>query len=146
MAIQNALNIVGMGGSHSLSFEIDHAGANLSAGERQLVCVARALLTKSRVVVLAEASSYVDYERDKRLQRALRIGLAESTVTIIAHRLHTSVQCDYVLVLDDGEAVEGPRPALELLGNEKSRLFALARELGGDTIEELCASAAAWQN
>ncbi|KAG0255459.1 hypothetical protein DFQ27_006228, partial [Actinomortierella ambigua] len=85
-------------------------GENLSVGQRQLVCLARALLIKSKVVVLDEATASVDLATDALIQKAIRVDLADSTVVTIAHRLNTIIDFDKVLVLDRGQVVEFDSP------------------------------------
>ncbi|KAF9157655.1 Canalicular multispecific organic anion transporter 1, partial [Actinomortierella ambigua] len=96
-------------------------GENLSVGQRQLVCLARALLIKSKVVVLDEATASVDLATDTLIQRAIRVDLAGSTVVTIAHRLNTVIDFDKVLVLDRGQVVEFDSP--HALLNRPGSLF-----------------------
>lgn len=120
-----------------LDADISENGSNLSAGERQLVCLSRALLRRARIIIMDEASSYVDQENDQRLQSSVREHLGDCTLLVIAHRLHTVVDCDAVVVIADGQVAEGPAPPAELLNNKNSMLSKLAHELGMDVAEEL---------
>lgn len=97
-----------------LSAEVGEGGGMLSVGERQLLCLARALLQKPKILVLDEATANVDMKTDEMIQRALRTEFRHSTVLVIAHRLNTIIDCDLVLVLDHGRVVEVGSP-LELL-------------------------------
>ncbi|KAH8917874.1 P-loop containing nucleoside triphosphate hydrolase protein [Atractiella rhizophila] len=89
-------------------------GANLSAGQRQLLSLARALLRSSRIVILDEATSSVDRESDGKIQETLKIAFTSSIVLSIAHRLETVIEFDKILVLDEGRVVEFDTPAMLL--------------------------------
>jgi ATP-binding cassette subfamily B protein len=89
-----------------LDTEVGEGGANLSLGQRQLVCFARALLADPRILILDEATSAVDPVTEARLQRALSTLLAGRTSFVVAHRLSTIVRSDLILVLDQGRIVE----------------------------------------
>lgn len=94
---------------------VSDSGSNFSAGQRQLLCLARALLRPSKVIVMDEATAAVDGDTDTVVQRTIRSSFAGSTMLIIAHRLHTVMDCDKVLVMDDGCVREFGPPAV-LLG------------------------------
>jgi ATP-binding cassette subfamily C (CFTR/MRP) protein 1 len=89
-------------------------GENLSQGQRQLVCIARAMLRHARVLVLDEATASVDGQTDRLIQTAIRENFADCTVLTIAHRLDTILDCDRVLVLDRGRVAEYDRPSVLL--------------------------------
>jgi ABC-type multidrug transport system fused ATPase/permease subunit len=97
-----------------LGRQIHDGGKNVSVGQRQLICLARAVLRGSRVIIMDEATASLDYASDQALQHTLRTALAGITLIIVAHRLHTIMDADAVVVLDDGRLVEHG-PPLELM-------------------------------
>ncbi|KAL4899056.1 hypothetical protein BDW74DRAFT_184058 [Aspergillus multicolor] len=101
----------------SLSSPITTNGGNLSHGQRQLLCLARAILTRPKIMVLDEATSAVDMETDALIQRSIRceFGRSDSSLLVIAHRLSTIADFDKILVLDAGRVAEWGSPR-ELLG------------------------------
>ncbi|XP_026771847.2 multidrug resistance-associated protein 1 isoform X2 [Pangasianodon hypophthalmus] len=94
-----------------LNHECSEGGENLSLGQRQLVCLARALLRKTKILVLDEATAAVDMETDKLIQSTIRTQFEECTVLTIAHRLNTIMDYTRVLVLDKGQMVEFDSPS-----------------------------------
>ncbi|VDM53179.1 unnamed protein product [Angiostrongylus costaricensis] len=98
-------------------------------GQRQLVCLARALLRNSRILVIDEATANVDPRTDTLIQRTIRESFSHATVLTIAHRLHTIVDANRILVLKDGEVAEFA-PAYELLQNPSGVLASLVKETG----------------
>ncbi len=94
-------------------------GDNLSQGQRQLLCLGRALLKKCRILLLDEATSSVDYETDKEIQQTLRRAFAGCTVLTIAHRVNTILDSDKILVMVDGKVGEYGSPD-DLLGDRNS--------------------------
>jgi len=109
-----------------LQFALSEKGDNLSVGQRQLLCIGRALLKKSRIVVLDEATANVDTATDKLIQETVREAFAHKTVLIIAHRINTIQHCDKIAVMDAGRVVEyGPPSAL--LSQPASIFAALAQ-------------------
>lgn len=107
-----------------LNEEVKESGANLSVGERQLLCLARALLKKNKIIVLDEATANVDYKTDKLIQETIRTKLKHCTVITIAHRLNTVMDYDRVLVLERGRVVEFNKPDI-LLQNRNGVFFGL---------------------
>jgi ABC-type multidrug transport system fused ATPase/permease subunit len=101
----------------SLTSPIGESGQNLSQGQRQLLCLARAIVARPRIMVLDEATSAVDKTTDGLIQRSIREEFGESTLVVIAHRLSTIADFDRILVLDEGRVVEFGTPR-ELVGAE----------------------------
>ena len=115
-----------------LSEEIKECGANFSVGERQLLCLARALLKKSKIIVIDEATANVDYKTDCVIQETIRTKFRHCTVITIAHRLNTIIDYDRVLVLENGQVVEFDKPD-NLLQNECGQFSRLCHGYDKDT-------------
>eukprot|EP00094_Tigriopus_californicus_P001437 TCALIF_01392-PA protein Name:"Similar to Abcc1 Multidrug resistance-associated protein 1 (Mus musculus)" AED:0.04 eAED:0.04 QI:0/0.8/0.33/0.83/1/1/6/0/1537 len=113
----------------TLLFEVNEGGENLSVGQRQLVCLARALLRKTKVLILDEATAAVDLETDDLIQATIRSEFSDCTVLTIAHRLNTIMDSSKVIVLDAGRVIEFDTPA-NLLKNSKSVFYGMADESG----------------
>ncbi|KAM5324056.1 ATP-binding cassette sub-family C member 2 [Glossophaga mutica] len=111
-----------------LSHELTEAGDNLSIGQRQLLCLARALLRKSKILIMDEATAAVDLETDRLIQTTIQKEFSHCTTITIAHRLHTIMDSDQVMVLDNGRIVEYGSPE-ELLGRPGPFYF-MAKEAG----------------
>ncbi|RDB20896.1 Metal resistance protein YCF1 [Hypsizygus marmoreus] len=113
-----------------LDAPVREGGSSLSSGQRQLLCFARALLRKSKILVLDEATSAVDLDTDKAIQEIIRgPAFADVTIFTIAHRLNTILESDRVLVMDSGKMAEFDTPS-NLLENKESIFYSLAREAG----------------
>uniref|UniRef100_A0A674GSH1 ATP binding cassette subfamily C member 2 n=1 Tax=Taeniopygia guttata TaxID=59729 RepID=A0A674GSH1_TAEGU len=107
---------------------VSEAGENLSVGQRQLVCLARALLRKAKILILDEATAAVDLETDHLIQTTIRSAFADCTVLTIAHRLHTIMDSNRVMVLHAGQIVEFDSPEQLLM---KQGIFsAMAKDAG----------------
>ena len=109
--------------SGGLSAPVSEGGSNFSVGQRQLLCMARAMLRDARIVVLDEATAAMDVSTDAALQRVIR-EVFKGTVLTIAHRLDTIADSDYILALDDGKVAEFGPPA-ELKSNSSGLYHAL---------------------
>ncbi|KAJ5947491.1 Metal resistance protein YCF1 [Penicillium verhagenii] len=120
-------HVSGMEGQ--LDAVIQEGGSNLSQGQRQLVSLARALLTPSNILVLDEATAAVDVETDALLQRTLRSDIfSDRTIITIAHRINTIIDSDRIVVLDKGQVAEFDTPA-ELI-KQGGKFYELAKEAG----------------
>lgn len=119
-----------------LQAPMHEGGSNLSVGTRQLVCLCRAILRASRVLVLDEASANVDVDTDGRLQAAIRRLFRDNTVLTVAHRLGTIIDADRVLVMDKGRVVEFDAPHV-LLERSDSAFTGMVRETGAVAEQEL---------
>ncbi|KAJ7390661.1 Multidrug resistance-associated protein 1 [Desmophyllum pertusum] len=109
-----------------LQFAILDGGENLSVGQRQLVCLARALLRKSKILVLDEATAAVDLETDEFIQQTIRREFADHTVFTIAHRLNTIIDYDRVMVLKNGSVAEFDSPSILL--SKRGLFYGMARD------------------
>uniref|UniRef100_A0A8B9MRE3 ABC-type glutathione-S-conjugate transporter n=1 Tax=Accipiter nisus TaxID=211598 RepID=A0A8B9MRE3_9AVES len=111
-----------------LEYKCTDQGENLSTGQKQLVCLARALLRKAKILILDEATAAVDLETDLQIQSTLRAQFKDSTVLTIAHRINTIMDCDRILVLENGRIAEFD--ALEHLIDQKGLFYRLMEESG----------------
>ena len=100
-----------------------------SIGQRQLVCLTRALLRKTKILILDEATASVDPSTDELIQRSIREHFADCTVITIAHRLHTILDSSRIIVLDQGRIIEIDTPQ-NLLANKNSVFYSMASEAG----------------
>ncbi|CAH1958892.1 unnamed protein product [Acanthoscelides obtectus] len=126
----NALEQVELKGVvNDLESKISEGGSNMSVGQRQLVCLARALVRKNKILVLDEATANVDPKTDYLIQKTIRDEFSDCTVLTVAHRLHTVMDSDKVLVMDSGSAIEFNHPYI-LLQNVESVFYGLVKETG----------------
>lgn len=112
-----------------LQHEVSEGGENLSVGQRQLICLARALLRKTKLLILDEATAAVDLETDDLIQKTIRTEFKDCTVLTIAHRLNTIMDSDRIIVLDRGQVVEFDSPN-NLLANSKSVFASMHKDAG----------------
>merc|ERR1719228_862475 len=112
-----------------LDYQVTEGGSNLSVGQRQLICLARALLRKTKVLVLDEATAAVDLETDDLVQATIRSEFVDCTVLTIAHRLNTIMDSNRVVVLDQGKVIEFESPA-SLMAKTDSIFFGMAKNAG----------------
>ncbi|XP_043503586.1 probable multidrug resistance-associated protein lethal(2)03659 isoform X2 [Polistes fuscatus] len=123
-----------------LEAHINEGGSNLSVGQRQLVCLARAIVRNNPILILDEATANVDPRTDELIQKTIRQKFEKCTVLTIAHRLNTVMDSDRILVMDAGRAVEFDHPHI-LLQNGKGYLSSMVKETGHVMAEALTAIA-----
>ena len=116
-----------------LQADVAEGGGNISVGQRQLMCLGRALLRRSRIIVMDEATASVDFETDSFIQETIRREFADCTVLIIAHRIHTIESCDRVMVLDKGVIAEFDDPTV--LKQQDSLFSAMVATSGTNAAE-----------
>ncbi|XP_058197322.1 ABC transporter C family member 2-like isoform X5 [Rhododendron vialii] len=119
-----------------LDAEVSEGGENFSVGQRQLLSLARALLRRSKILVLDEATAAVDVRTDSLIQRTIREEFKYCTMLIIAHRLNTIIDSDRILVLDAGQVIEYETPE-KLLLNETSAFSKMVQSTGAANAEYL---------
>ncbi|XP_075034070.1 ATP-binding cassette sub-family C member 3 isoform X2 [Mixophyes fleayi] len=116
------------GQTEKLDYECSEGGENLSVGQRQLVCLSRALLRKTRILILDEATAAIDLETDDLIQMTIRTQFEDCTVLTIAHRLNTIMDYTRVLVLDKGQIAEFDTPSN--LISSKGIFYGMAKDAG----------------
>ncbi|KAL2853551.1 hypothetical protein BJX68DRAFT_43957 [Aspergillus pseudodeflectus] len=127
---------------HNLESPVSESGSNLSQGQRQLLCLARALLKNPKVLMMDEATASIDYTTDAKIQETLR-ELRDNTIITIAHRLQTIIDYDKVLVLDHGRVVEYDHPWM--LVTKEGGLFRSMCENSGNMETLLEGARKAWE-
>ncbi|UYV69770.1 ABCC4 [Cordylochernes scorpioides] len=123
-----------------LDFEIPEGGGSLSLGQRQLVCLARALLRRNRLLVLDEATANLDSQTDSLIQKTIRDKFASCTVLTIAHRLQTIMDSDRILVMSDGKVAQFDTPTA-LLDDEAGPFAQMVRDNGPSMARQLALTA-----
>ncbi|KAL1513745.1 hypothetical protein ABEB36_003115 [Hypothenemus hampei] len=113
----------------TLETVVSEGGSNFSAGQRQLICLARAIVRNNKVLVMDEATANVDRHTDSLIQKTIREAFEQCTVITVAHRLNTIMDYDKVLVMDHGKAVEFSAPH-ELLENPSSYFAKMVNQTG----------------
>ncbi|KAF9419224.1 hypothetical protein HW555_004151 [Spodoptera exigua] len=113
----------------ALDYKVSEGGSNFSMGQRQLVCLARAILRSNKILIMDEATANVDPQTDALIQKTIRKQFATCTVLTIAHRLNTIMDSDRVLVMDQGVAAEFDHPYI-LLSNPNSKFSSMVKETG----------------
>ncbi|XP_072240527.1 ATP-binding cassette sub-family C member 4-like isoform X2 [Leuresthes tenuis] len=116
------------------------SGSNFSVGQRQLVCLARAILRKNRILIIDEATANVDPRTDELIQKTIRDKFRDCTVLTIAHRLNTIIDSDRILVLDGGTIQELDRP-FALLQNKEGAFYKMVQQTGQTEAAALLESA-----
>ncbi|KTF77599.1 hypothetical protein cypCar_00047250 [Cyprinus carpio] len=112
-----------------LETELAESGSNFSVGQRQLVCLARAILRKNRILIIDEATANVDPRTDELIQKTIRDKFKECTVLTIAHRINTIIDSDRILVLDAGRIHEYDAPHV-LLQNQNGIFYKMVQQTG----------------
>ncbi|KAG1715013.1 Multidrug resistance-associated protein 4 [Nymphon striatum] len=110
-----------------LDTELTEGSFSLSFGQQQLICLARAVLKENRIIILDEATSNVDVITDKIIQRTIRTKFKDFTVITIAHRIHTIIDADVVVVMDNGKVIELDSPK-NLVQNNNSNFYKMIME------------------
>uniref|UniRef100_A0A1Y1N6S3 Uncharacterized protein n=2 Tax=Photinus pyralis TaxID=7054 RepID=A0A1Y1N6S3_PHOPY len=125
--------------SLGLDTEISQGASNFSIGQRQLLCLARAIVKKTKIIILDEATANVDHQTDSLIQNTIRNKFYDCTVLTIAHRLNTVMDSDKILVLESGSILEFDHPSV-LLQDESSTFYSMAQQTGivmGDVLLNL---------
>ena len=110
----------------NLDYKIENDGNNISIGEKQLICIGRALIKKSKIILMDEATANIDYKTENFLQNSINKELKDCTVITIAHRIKTIINYDKILVLNNGEIAEYDTP--ENLLEKKGLFYQLYKE------------------
>eukprot|EP01126_Amoeba_proteus_P010747 TRINITY_DN14229_c0_g1_i7.p1 TRINITY_DN14229_c0_g1~~TRINITY_DN14229_c0_g1_i7.p1 ORF type:complete len:614 (+),score=115.29 TRINITY_DN14229_c0_g1_i7:116-1957(+) len=113
-----------------LDHEVSENGSNFSVGQRQLLCMARTVLRKPKILLMDEATASIDLETDQLIQKMIQTSFSESTLLVIAHRLKTVLNLDKIMVLDEGKIIEFDEPRI-LLSNEDGALAQMVKASGG---------------
>ena len=132
---QALLNILKQAGLESLlerdgnglEFKITSNGDNLSAGEKALICICRAALRKSKVVLMDEATASIDVNTEESIQKLINSEFRDATVLTVAHRLNTIIGSDKIMVMSDGEVIEFDSPHV-LKNDTKSAFYELLQQ------------------
>nr|CAD7203693.1 unnamed protein product [Timema douglasi] len=136
----NALDDVELKDSYNsgdgLRSKVTEGGSNFSVGQRQLICLARAILRNNKILMLDEATANVDPQTDALIQKTIRLKFADCTVLTVAHRLNTIMDSDKVLVMDAGRMVEFDHPYL-LLQNQNGHFSKMVQETGKAIVDQL---------
>ncbi|KAM7270310.1 hypothetical protein ACFE04_029524 [Oxalis oulophora] len=122
--------------SLGLEAEVSEGGENFSVGQRQLLSLARALLRRSKILVLDEATAAVDVRTDALIQKTIREEFKSCTMLVIAHRLNTIIDCDRILLLDAGQVLEYNSPE-QLLADEDSAFSKMVQSTGAANAQYL---------
>ncbi|XP_054688315.1 ATP-binding cassette sub-family C member 4 isoform X2 [Grus americana] len=114
---------------NKMETQLAESGSNFSVGQRQLVCLARAVLKKNRILIIDEATANVDPRTDEFIQKTIREKFAHCTVLTIAHRLNTIIDSDRIMVLDAGRLKEYGEPYI-LLQEQDSLFYKMVQQVG----------------
>jgi len=120
----------------SLDYHVEQGGSNFSVGQRQLICLARAILQDNKILVFDEATANVDPTTDTLIQTTIRKKFQDCTVLTIAHRLNTIMDSDKILTMDQGQVLEFDHPYI-LLQNEQGHFNSMVQETGKAMTKQL---------
>ncbi|KAF9469432.1 hypothetical protein BDZ94DRAFT_1303901 [Collybia nuda] len=140
VALNEVLHDIGLYAAQEEDGEVPRGGSNLSAGQRQIIALARAIVRDAKLLILDKATSVIDYKTDAAIQASLRYLIKKDVMVItVAHRLHTIMDYDKIMVLDAGRIVEFGRPDELLRDDGKGRYFRILvdKSVDGDS---LCAT------
>uniref|UniRef100_A0A1I7UQC4 Channel conductance-controlling ATPase n=1 Tax=Caenorhabditis tropicalis TaxID=1561998 RepID=A0A1I7UQC4_9PELO len=126
-----------------LNVELGQQGVSLSVGQRQLFCLARAMIHRAKILVIDEATANVDGVTDACIQRTIRSFFKDATIITVAHRLHTIMNSDMIMVFEKGELVEFDKPTT-LLNDPSTRFAKMAAQSGAENMESLKTAADAY--
>jgi len=115
------------GNGRGIYFKLNDSDS-LSAGEKQLICICRAVLRKNKIVILDEATANIDIVTEEKIQKLMKKSFANATVFTIAHRINTIINSDRVMVLDAGKCIEYDNPQ-KLSKDPKSEFAQLISEI-----------------
>jgi ABC-type multidrug transport system fused ATPase/permease subunit len=110
----------------NLSFKVETEGANLSQSEKQIICLMQSIRKKKKIVILDEATAYVDKKIEKKFQKMMDERFEGSTVFLVAHRISNILDCDRILVFDSGRIVEDGSVE-ELLANKQGMFYSMVQ-------------------
>jgi ABC-type multidrug transport system fused ATPase/permease subunit len=119
-----------------LSMIVEPGGSNLSQGQRQLLCIGRALMKKPKILLMDEATASIDSRTDEIIQTLIKTEFKDSTILTIAHRLNTIIQYDKILSLKHGKVMEFDRPS-KLLRDESTYFCNMVREYGDEFYKQM---------
>lgn len=128
--IWKAINVVGLKPLiDHLDDTVNNTASNFSSGQKQLICLARATLRKTKIIILDEATANMDHETDVTMNKTINRIFTDCTMFVIAHRLHSVLACDKVMVMDRGEVKEFDEPKI-LLENKKGLFYKMVEQAG----------------
>lgn len=119
-----------------LDSEVSEGGSNFSVGQRQLICLARAILRQNHILMIDEATANVDPRTDSLIQKTIREKFKQCTVLTIAHRLNTIMDSDKVMVLNEGNVVEFNHPHV-LLQDTEGYFYKMVQQTGKGESQKL---------
>ena len=128
-----------------IAMEVESGGSNLSQGQKQLLCIARALIKQPKVLLMDEATASIDTKTDEIIQQLIKTQFKNSTILTIAHRLNTIIQYDKILSLREGKVVDYGSPK-ELLLDESTYFCQLVRENGDEFYQQMLTMATEAEN